>query len=160
MNRFATHRRGFGLVEIVVGTTIISLSLAGMLAAFNLFVRASLANTPRIQATFLAEEGLEAARFLRDAGWLNVSALAVGTPYYPSFSGSAWTFSATPTTTLGFTRTVTFGTAYRRTSDHDLVDASSGDPKAADADARLVTVSVLGAGASASLSGYLTNVFK
>ena len=156
-----TARAGFGLVEVVIGTAIISITIVGMLAAFNLFLRASLGHTARAQASFLAEEGLEATRFIRDAGWTNVTNLATGTPYYLTMSGSAWAASVTATTSLGsFSRTVTLGDVYRRMSDHDIVDISSPDAKALDADARRVVSRVVGRGVDLSLTTYLTNVFK
>ncbi len=158
---FHTRRRGFGLVEVVVGTAIISITIVGMLAAFNLFLRASFAHTARAQATFFAEEGLEAARYLRDTGWANVAGLATGTPYYLTLTGSTWAASATATTSLGgFSRTVTFADVYRRTSDHDIVEMSSPDMKAVDTDVRRASVRVTGRGADVTMATYLTNIFK
>ena len=80
------HKKGLGLIEIVVGTAIISLSLVGLVTAFNVFIRTGLSNTNKIQATYIMEEGLEAVRYLRDAGYsANISSLTSGTSYYLLF---------------------------------------------------------------------------
>ncbi len=138
------HKKGLGLIEIVVGTAIISLSLVGLVTAFNVFIRTGLSNTNKIQATYIMEEGLEAVRYLRDAGYsANISSLTSGTSYYLLFDGSDW--SATTTQTLidsRFDRIVTIADVYRRDSDDDIVASTSPDSKTLDSNTIQATVTV------------------
>lgn len=137
--------KGFGLVEIIVGTSIISLSLVGILTAFNLFMRTGLANTEKIQATYILEEGVEAFRYIRDSGWSsNIGTLTEGVPYYMVFDGSGW--EATTTKTIideVFDRTVTLANVYRRDSDSDIVASTSPDQKTLDTNTIEVEVRVI-----------------
>lgn len=138
------HNNGLGLVEIVVGTAIISLSLVGLVTAFNVFIRTGLSNTNKIQATYIMEEGLEAIRYLRDSGYSsNISTLTSGTPYYLLFDGSDW--SATTTATLidsRFDRTITIADVYRHDSDDDIIASTSPDSKTLDSNTIQATVTV------------------
>lgn len=135
--------RGAGLIEVVVGTAIIAVSIVGILAALNLFVRAGLGTTADVQATFIAEEGLEVMRGLRDGAWSNIDSLASGTAYHLARVGGAWEATTTAQTVdEKFTRTVTIDDVYRRDSDDDIVPATSTDPNTLDPDTKKVTVSV------------------
>lgn len=160
------YKRGLGLMEIVVGTAIISMSLVGLVTAFNVFVRAGLSNTNKTQATYIMEEGIEALRYLRDGGWSsNISSLSKGTPYYFTFDGSNWGTTITKALIDNkFDRTVVLKDVYRRNSDDDIVDISSGDPKTLDPDTIQATVDVSWSGsgiASGNVNAtlYLTNFF-
>ena len=90
------HNNGLGLIEIIIGTAIISLSLVGLVTAFNVFMRTGLSNTNKIQATYIMEEGVEAIRYLRDGGYSsNINTLISGVPYYLLFDGSNWSTTIT-----------------------------------------------------------------
>jgi hypothetical protein len=165
MKKFG-YSRGLGLVEIVVGTAIISLSLVGLVTAFNVFMRTGLSNTNKIQATYIMEEGLEAIRYLRDGGYSsNISTLTSGVPYYLLFDGSDW--STTTTETLidnKFERTVTIADVYRRDSDDDIVASTSPDSNTLDTNTIQATIEVSWEGSGSVLSEvsaveYLTNFF-
>ncbi len=54
---------------------------------------------------------------------------------------------------------MTFTEAFRKTSDGDIVSASSTDPKAADPDARRVAVAVEGVGVDLEVVSYITDLF-
>lgn len=151
--------RGAGLVEVVVGVGLLSIVLTGLVAAFHLYLAASVRNVERVAASFLAEEGLEVVRYLRDAGWdANIAPRPLATSLFLSYDGASW--EATTTPVLGaFRRTVTFTEAFRKTSDGDIVSASSTDPKAADPDARRVAVAVEGAGVDLEVVSYITDLF-
>ncbi len=152
---------GFSLVEVVIGTALITLALVGLAGAFSFYLKAGLKNNDTLKATLLAEEGVEAAVLLRDASWNNFSSLATGTPYYLSWNGSIWVSTTTPVLIDGaFTRTMTLGDLYRRTSDQDIVATSSPDTKTLDADIKQVTVRVTAADIDTSLQTYLANIFK
>lgn len=138
------YNHGLGLMEIVIGISIISLSLVGLVTAFNVFMRAGLSNTNKIQATYIMEEGLEAIRYLRDSGWAsNISSLTSGTPYYITFDGSNWSTNATKTLIDNkFERNITIADVYRRNLDDDIIDISSPDPKTLDPNTKKATIGV------------------
>ena len=92
------HTRAFVLVEALVAAAILTTVLASANAAFLLSVRSGSQNTTEVQATYLAEEGLEAVRVMRDSAWSNISSQTSGTPFYLAFDGTAW--SATTTDTM------------------------------------------------------------
>jgi type II secretory pathway pseudopilin PulG len=110
-----SHRKGVGLVEIIIGTTILSLVLFAFTSSLSLYSQASMDATKRVQALFLAEEGLEVVRERRDASWVSFAAVSVNVPHGISFSTatSSWSFVSTPDTTGVFTRSITFRDVFR-----------------------------------------------
>ncbi|MCR4306825.1 MAG: type II secretion system GspH family protein, partial [Candidatus Yonathbacteria bacterium] len=90
-------QRGFGVVEIIVGASVISIALFGLVSTFQNSLRISRETGRIIEARFLTEEGLEAMRIMRDGGWSNVGSLATSTPLYLVFSGGTWATTTTQT---------------------------------------------------------------
>ena len=83
--------KGFNLLEIVVGVTIISIFLLAVAPLFQSFLKIGYGNTKIIQASFLLEEGVEAVKILRDDSWQNnISTLNTGTDYFLYFNGDSW----------------------------------------------------------------------
>lgn len=154
--------RGFGLVETVVGTAILLVILLGLVQAGQYAFRLVNDANLKLRASFLAEEGIEAVRTLRDVSWsLNIAPVANGIDYYPAFSGGAWQISQTPVSLVDgiFDRRVSFSAVYRDAN--DAITASGG---ALDPDAKKVTVSVSwtnrGRTATTTISTYFTNLFN
>lgn len=156
------YSKGMGLIEIIIGTSIISLSMVGLITAFNLFIRAGLANTDKIQAIYLLEESSEAFRHMRDGGWaVNISSLSKNNPYYLALGGSSWT--ATTTSSLiddMFNRTITIYDVYRRDSDSDIVASTSPDSKTLDPNIVQITTNVTWNKGGVNSTTYLTNMFN
>src|SRR3989338_7515749 len=99
---------GFSLVEVLIGTALILLSLTGLVTGYSFYLKAGLKNTDALKAAFLLQEGAEAVTLLRDDAWSTLSSLAVGVPYYLSWNGTTWVATSTATTTDAlFTRTFT-----------------------------------------------------
>ncbi|MDO8510319.1 MAG: hypothetical protein Q7S15_01705 [bacterium] len=153
-------KRGFGLVEVLIGASILGASLVGMVAAYNRYLRASFVNTDSIKAAFLLEEGLEAVRSLRDDGWdMMVAPLAVGTNYFLAFENGKW-----KATTINifldskFERRFVFADVYRDGND-DIVSSGT-----LDTGTRKVTVTVSWAttyGTSTkTIASYITDMFE
>lgn len=100
---FRGPQKGISIIEallavavFVVGTAAITLMyINSVVAAFN-----SLEET---RAIFLAQEGLEAVKSIRDNRFAD---LIIGT-HGLILSGGRWTTTTTPETVLGFTRTIT-----------------------------------------------------
>lgn len=122
--------RGFGVIEIVVSITVISLSLFATMTV----ARTSLELNRRVflstQGGFLLEEGSEGLRMLRDISWSNVSSMATSTPYYLNFSTSTNAWSATTTSSMidgFFKRTIVPSGVYRDSND-DIAGSGTLDP--------------------------------
>lgn len=152
---------GFVLVEALVAAAILSLVLASGIGAFLLSVRASLENGAEMQSAFLADEGLEAVRVLRDSGWGgNIASHASGSVLYLAFETGAWHATSTNLYVDNtFERRVTFSDVYRD-GNQDIVTSGG----TLDDNTKKVTVSVSwlasGGTTTRSLSMYLTNLFN
>jgi len=91
-------RKGFGVLEIIVALAIVGGSLYALASVFLLASASLEVSTQKLQASFLAEEGFEVLRFLRDSGWdQNIVPLGGGSEYYLSFSplASSWSIVST-----------------------------------------------------------------
>ncbi len=63
-------RKAFTLVETLMGVTVMALVLVAVGALVIQTMRVNQRNIHSLQAVYLAQEGVEAARFLRDSNWL------------------------------------------------------------------------------------------
>lgn len=152
---------GITLIEVIVGIGIITIILVGLISAFQVFLKASLTNTEKIQSAFLLEEGMEVVRFLRDENWSNISNLTNNIDYYTYFSGTNWNITSIATTTNSFTRKIIFSDVYRRNSDSDIVASTSPDAKTLDVNSRFVTIRVSSDTLDeVKLQAYITNLFS
>lgn len=155
------NKRGFGLIEIIISTAIITVSLS----AFYFFYQKALSmeqkSTDFIQANLLLEEGVEVAKLFRDDSWTNnILSLATSTPYYLNFTGVDW--EATTTETLVdpiFDRTITFDDVFRDANDN--LSASTSGTYATGTLKLTVKVDWLDRGAttSQSLQTYIVDIF-
>ncbi len=145
------------LIEAVIGIGIALLTLVGSLSAFSYLYRAATANTAHIQAAFLAEEGLEAARIIRDNGWSTIAAQTSGATTYLYFNGTTWISTSTDYYIGAFERSVVFTNVYR---DGSLNIAQAGT---LDSNTKKVEVFVSwsnrGVTTTRSIATYLANVF-
>jgi len=135
--------KGLTLVEVVIASAIILAAVVGLLSVHSLYLKVALANAQTVKAAYLAEEGLEEIRFLRDSSWsINIANLTSTTTYID-----------------GFQRTITLDAVYRDSSD-DIVSA----PGTLDANTKLVSASVSwpkgGATTTKTISTYLTNIYE
>lgn len=154
----ANDRGGFGVVEIVIGSALISMALIGLIGAFQSSLVASREAGRKLTATFLAEEGMEAARLMRDRSWTNISRLSTTSVYYLAFTGGTW---ATTTASSQI-----FGTYYRTVRVSDVYRNGSQDIAASgtwDSGTKKITTDVSwarrGATTTVSLSSYLADIF-
>src|SRR3989344_4997112 len=155
--------KGFGLVEVVIASAIISVSVFSLSAVSVIGSRLQSQSLEKIRANFLAEEGLEAMRFLRDKSWnTNLANLSSGTNYYVSFASSTsqWSVGSTdvPYADSFFDRKITVENVFRDSNDNIVLSGGAQDP-----DTKKVTVVVLwqdrNATTTINLSTYLSDVF-
>lgn len=151
--------RGFGLLEVVVGTSIVLVSFLAVMNALAAAEQLNRRNLELTRASFLLTEGVEAMKMLRAAGWqTNIVPLTPGTAYYLAWDGAGWQTTTIPNLVSDrFDRRLTLNTAYRDEND-DLSPSGTADP-----DTRLLSITVAwlerGATTTATTTTYLTNLF-
>ena len=136
--------KGISLIEVVIGSAVISTVLLAVGAVAQYSVNVSNLSTERLQTVFLASEGMEAFKIMRDSSWTtNISPLAPSATYYLKLVNAGrgyYKYIATTTVQTPidgrFTRTFTIEDVLRDFND-DI--ASSG---VVDVDARKVNFTV------------------
>lgn len=121
---------GLGVVEVVIAAAIAVMVLLGVFAAGRLGVLARRTASLERRAALVAEEGLEAARFVRDESWAGFDALPVDTTLYVVFNAGAGTVDLS-TTDPGpvdglFTREVTLDEVFRDGSGNIVPEGTPG----------------------------------
>ncbi len=64
--------RGFTLLEVLVATFIITISMIGIVGLFQQTVFNTVFSTSKLTAAYLAQEGIEIVRNIRDENWLRM----------------------------------------------------------------------------------------
>jgi type II secretory pathway pseudopilin PulG len=103
MNIPKPNQTGSMLVEVLLSISILGLLLTTLVGAVIYTQENAVMSGTRNRATFLAEEGLEAVRNIRDA---NFASLTEGSHGLATPSGAQWTFSGTSDNQDVFTRAV------------------------------------------------------
>ncbi len=151
---------GLTLVEVLIAASIVLVFVVALTGVHSLYLRTALKSGNVIKATYLAEEGIEAVRFLRNTSWdTNIATLILDTNYGMVFNGTTWQASTTNTTIDGmFVRTVVFSAVYRDSSQDIVISGGTLDPNTLKVTS---TVSWDSPGASSNkvISTYLTNIF-
>ena len=161
--KYNNQKRGFALIEIIVGSAIaIGVFLAlGSIGKYSLLLVTE-ANL-RVRSSFLASEGVEAVKIMRDTSWLkNIETLNPGTAYELSFATSTnmWATSTAPALIDGiFTQTVTLQNVSRDASDKIIASGGTNDPNTKKVTAT-VSYSVRGQSRQDSIATYMTNLFN
>ncbi len=121
-------RRGFSLVEVVVAIALLLAIFLSVNGYFRTALDVSDTTTRHIQSTYLAEEGIEAIRSLRDDGWTtNIIPLSTTTTYYLYWTGSQWTPTTTPQTVEKlYTRSFVIRDIFRD-ANYDIASAGTFD---------------------------------
>ena len=155
--------KGFSLVEILIGSSIICLSLILIINLETGISKIGLGSLSRVKAGMLAEEGVVAVRNIRNSSWQNINVLNNDVPYrlYWDQSGNVW--RATTSVALidnNFDRMITFSAVNRDAGTFDVV--SSGG--VVDYDTRKFVVSVSWQDTSGtstrSVSSYIYNIYN
>ena len=154
-----TSQSGFGIVEVLVASVIISLVLVGLHATTVQALRLVQQSTKRTQATFLVEETIEVLRSQRDAGWASsLGTLSSGTDYFLEFDGTAWN---TTTTNVFiddlFERKFVIENVYRDAND-DIAASGTLDPSTKKINVTVSWFSQTGT-TTQNISTYITDLF-
>ena len=65
-------KKGFTIIEIVIAIFLLSFALVGVFSAFSIAVISTSDIVNQLTATYLAQEGMEIARNIRDTNWLKM----------------------------------------------------------------------------------------
>ncbi len=95
------------MIEVVIGTAVITTGILIIIGSFMTYVKYSLSNKNNVEASYLAEEGIEVMHYLRDKDWANIKFLPMDTAFYEVWNGSDWATTTVPQTIDGiFVRTI------------------------------------------------------
>jgi type II secretory pathway pseudopilin PulG len=150
---------GMALIEIIIGSAIISTGIIAAISSYSIYVTYAFANQKNVQAAYLLEEGLEVVTFFRDKGWSsNIVPLNTSTTYYLKWEGSNWATTTTPVYVDGeFLRSIRISNVNRNVSDQ-ISEFGTYDPNT-----KLVTATVdYWQGHSTttkSISTYISNIY-
>ncbi len=104
--RLTTKQSGFSLVEIILALAILALLTVALIGNFIYSQESAVVAGAKSRAAFLAEEGLEATRNIRDADFANL----VDGNYGLTTSSNQWIFSGTQDVTDIYTRQIQIST--------------------------------------------------
>ncbi|MBI2046012.1 MAG: hypothetical protein HYT28_01145 [Parcubacteria group bacterium] len=152
---------GFGLVEVLVGVSIISLTLIGVVFLGGSYEKLSRNARAAIRAEFLLEEGIEGLRSMRDTGWQNIAELVTDAPYAILLENGVYTATTSPQILDGaYTRALTVSPVYRD-ADFRIVADGGGT---IDNDTKHITATISWTEAGTTtvrvLQTYLANLFE
>ena len=155
--------KGFSLVEILIGSSIICVSLILIVNLETGISKIGFNSMNRVQAGMLAEEGIISVKNMRNSSWQNISVLNNDIPYRLYWDQSSNGWKATTSAVLidnSFDRTVTFSAVNRDAGTFDVV--SSGG--VVDNDTRKFVVDVswqdYNGTSTRSVSSYVYNIFN
>ena len=148
------HNRGITVIEALLGIAIIALVLVFVSQTMTLFFNSSGDVREKTKALYLAEEGIEVLRYIRDEDWNEVDVLTQGATYYFDIATTTLATTTTPEVIDGiYTRSFTVENT-ERDGNNDFVETGGTD----DTGGRVVTVDVAWGSESVSLSSILTNI--
>ena len=155
----STRCRGFGLVEMLIGASVLAVVLYGISNFFQTTLLASRSTQAQIQGDYLLEEGVEIAKHFRNASYADsFGKMSTSTAYYFSWDGANW--ATTTTSTLideKFERKFTIADV-TRDANSDIAPSGTYDP-----DTKLITMSVSWWSGTAtttrSIQAYIMNIF-
>lgn len=114
---------GFGMLEVVVGVSIIAFAIFSLFLVAQISLRVSEESSENVKAAFLLEEGVEAVKLMRDMSWQNIGNLTVSTDYFFTFNGASWATTTTNVYVDGFfERKFTLENVYRD-ANQDIVSS-------------------------------------
>lgn len=70
------YSKGFGLIEVLLSSVIIAMMLGALITVGRTAIASNENALERVQATYLAQQGIEAVRQIRDTNWIDGDATA------------------------------------------------------------------------------------
>ncbi len=156
--------KGMSLVEVIIASAIVLSALISIMGVYSAMATLSLRNTDSIQATFLAEEGVEIVRILRDKSWSNIASTTNYATYsfYWNNASSTWVSTTTIIKTDMFQRTAVYSPVYRDTNFN--ITTSSSSPATLDPNSRKISITISWPSSNGTstkvLDSYMFNTFN
>src|SRR3989338_5166892 len=116
--------KAFSIIELLVAMTAFLLIAIPVGAVVSLGYRNLTYDNAYMKAVFYAEEGIEAARFIRAASWSNLDS---GT-YGIDLLNDGWEFVEDPQTENGYTRSLVISDVFRDASGNISDISGTPDP--------------------------------
>ena len=138
---FKKMHAGIIAVEAVIGVSLAGLILVYSVYAINTYVNSGRDIAEKTQALYLAEDGLELIRYVRDNAWTKISSIPLNQTRYLETTNTGVSISVTPEILDGYTRSFTLDNVYREPGTYDIV-ASTTAGSVADTDSKYVTMTV------------------
>lgn len=131
-------QKGFSIIEIIVGSAIITVAGLAIILGTLSYIEISAKNSHNVQTALLFEETGEAIQFLRDKSWSsNIGNKNLNTDYYLTWDGNTYSLTTTPSLYQGtYARTVRFQNVERDANDN-ITNSGTNDPNT-----RLVEINV------------------
>ena len=85
------QKKGSGLVEILVAVSIFSVILVSLITVSNMYLSSAGESLKSAKGAYLAQEGMEAVKIIRDTNWNNISAITDDVNFYIDFDTSSST---------------------------------------------------------------------
>jgi len=155
------RKEGFALVEIIIASAVMVIVVLAVMNAFSSYVKASKNNLDSVKASYLAEEGIEAVKIMRDNSWnQKIATITVGSAFPINWTGTNWATTSSNVLIDGkYDRTIVLNNAYRNAGTNDLETTGS-----LDVNTKKVTVNVSwsnnGSTTTKVLETYITNLFE
>lgn len=155
------YHKGISLVEVIMASAIISLSMIYISNVYGNFLTLSLENTDKVQAVFLLDEGVEVIKTMRSYGWSTVASSTAATDYYFVWQDARWQSTTTPAVIDNkFIRKFTVSNVYRDPTTLNIVTSGG----VLNNDSKLVNLDVSwnykGATSTKETSFYIFNIYE
>ncbi len=155
--RYQTNQAGITLVEVIIGISIIAVAAVAIGYSVTSYVEARARLLTNLKAAYLAEEGYELIRSIRDDGWMVLDGLALNTLHYLDVSSTTATVTATPEIIDGeYTRSFELNALYRNANDD--ITTSSAPGATIDDGGRMLEVNVNGPSGTTTFEAIITNI--
>lgn len=149
---------GISLVEVIVAIGIIAAMLVTVGFAITNYIDARAALLDNTKAIYLAEEGYEILRAIRDTDWNEIDQLSTDTYYYFAVSTSSIGTTTSPEIIdSNYRRSFVLRDLYRDTDDDIVASTTAG--ASVDTNGREVEIFVSGPNGTTSLNAIITNMF-
>lgn len=125
-----SFKRGISVVEIIVSAAIIAVSVTGIVAAIQVYLKVVYQNTRETQAVLILDETAEALQYMRDESFSDFYGdVTFGDSYTVFWNGTGYELS-TSTISLPYnmTRTVVFD-QITRAGDDQISTSGTTDPR-------------------------------
>ena len=149
---------GITLIEVIVGVSIIAVSLVAIGFSVTAYVDARSALLTNAKTAYLAEEGYEILRALRDEDWNTIDALPLNTTQYLAVSTTTIGVTNTPEVIdADFSRSFVVRPLYRNATDDVVSSTALG--ATVDDNGREIEINVIGPAGTSTFEAILTNLY-